>query len=529
MLEIEALVERWQPTSRTRLLMDADQVARDPRLALAGMDLGSRGGLRIFPRGGGSPATPEERFAERYRRAKGSVDVSPSRMQEAAFARVHMADLLLVGRALEAGSTQHSRLRDIPPGTRVQLMTRTLERIEDMSDELLRVGAAEGRTRKGMEWELERTRAFLSPDILEDVAQAIVKRRWDDGTRMFMEGLGTVAAMVPSLGGLSRSMLSLSSSLMTGNFTFISAPTDVPATTMMALRAADEVMREKDVHALAAVVPDDTSHLMGIVAESPRVEGLVMFEEGEAALDAAAQATALGKAVVGAWETSDVAIVWDGVDVASAAEVIVRSRFTDSGRLPSSIGKVLVQENAREALVSALEAEIHSLQVGLPSDPSTDIGPVASLGALEHIQDVVREAIELGGHVIHGGERINWRSEADPVGMYFQPTLMVDCDTGMRISHEGLVGPVLPVCSVRDAKEARAISCRPQRPGRVWIWATSRADRDRLVDGMRVPGIVFFGERPGGTVKAMDLADAWGTLTLAERLSYKTWRGPVGQ
>ncbi len=529
MLEIEALVERWQPTSRTRLLMDADQVARDPRLALVGKDVSQRGGLRIFPRGGGAPATPEERFAERYRRAKGSVDVSPSRMQEAAFARVHMVDLILVGRALEAGSAQHSRLRDIPPGTRVQLMTRVLERMEEMSDDLLKVGTAEWRTRKGMEWEMERIRAFLSPDVLEDMAQAIVKRRWDDGTRMFMEGLGTVAVMVPSLGSLSRAMLSLGSSLMTGNFTFVSAPTAVPATTLMALRAADEVMREKGVQALAAVVPDDASHLTGIVSESPRVEGLVMFEEGEAALDAAAQATALGKAVVGAWETSEVAIVWDGVDVASAAEEIVRSRFTDSGSLPSSIGKVLVQEDAQDAMVSALEAEMNSLQVGLPSDPSTDIGPVRSLGALEHIQDVVREAIELGGRVIHGGERINWRSEADPVGMYFQPTLLVDCDTGMRISNERLVGPVLPVCSVKDAKEARAISCRPQRPGRVWIWATSRADRDRLVDGMRVPGIVFFGERPGGSARAMELADAWGTMALAERLSYKTWRGPVGQ
>jgi hypothetical protein len=339
-LEIEALVERWQPTSRTRLLMDADQVARDPRLALVGKDVGQRGGLRIFPRGGGAPATPEERFAERYRRARGSVDVSPSRMQEAAFARVHMVDLIQVGHALEAGSAQHSRLRDIPPGTRVQLMTRILERMEEMSDDLLRVGTAEGRTRKGMEWEMERIRAFLSPDVLEDMAQAIVKRRWDDGTRMFMEGLGTVAVMVPSLGSLSRAMLSLGSSLMTGNFTFVSAPTAVPATTMMALRAADEVMREKGVQALAAVVPDDASHLMGIVSESPRVEGLVMFEEGEAALDAAAQATALGKAVVGAWETSEVAIVWDGVDVTSAAEEIVRSRFTDSGSLPSSIGKV---------------------------------------------------------------------------------------------------------------------------------------------------------------------------------------------
>ena len=48
-----------------------------------------------------------------------------------------------------------------------------------------------------------------------------------------------------------------------------------------------------------------------------------------------------------------------------------------------------------------------------------------------------------------------------------------------------------------------------------------------LEDGAH--GIVFFGRKPGGTVRAMDLADAWGALELAQRLSYKSWRGPVGQ
>ena len=38
-LEIEALVGNWQQSGRTKLLMDADLVARDPRLALAGTEV----------------------------------------------------------------------------------------------------------------------------------------------------------------------------------------------------------------------------------------------------------------------------------------------------------------------------------------------------------------------------------------------------------------------------------------------------------------------------------------------------------
>jgi len=525
-LEIEALVDDWQQTGNTKLLMDADLVAQDPRLALAGRGLKGRSGRRLFGRGGETAMTAEERFAEAYRTTHGSAVVSPSEMEEAAFARVHQADLLLVGRSLETGAGEHARLRDIRPSTRAQLLGSVLQALEAGKDAIYAAGIAEGHTRKGLDWEMERIRAFLASDVLEKMASSILKRRWDDGTRMFMEGLGTVAVMVPCLGGLSRAVRSLASSLMTGNFTALAAPCEAPATTMVVLRIASEVLAQRDVKAMTAFVPYDMPHIRSILAESPRVDAMVMFEGGEQAQQAAAQASAQGKAVVGAWETTDVAIVWDDVDVESAAAQIVGARFTDSGRLPSTIGRVLVHRDARDAFMSALEKETHKLRIGQASDPATDVGPLTSLSELERLIEVIEEAGQLGARVVHGGSRINWKGEMDPLGMHFQPTLVEDCDAGMRIMNEHLAGPVLPVCTVDEAKEAKGLSCQPRQSGRVWIWATSRADRDRLVDGLRAPGIIFFGRRPGGTVRAMELSDAWGALELAERLSYSSWRGP---
>jgi acyl-CoA reductase-like NAD-dependent aldehyde dehydrogenase len=528
-LELRALIGGWQPTLSTRLFLDADKVARDPVLALAASGAVRRGGRRLFARGPSAPQTPEERFTEVYRRNVGPMEVSQSRIEEAAFARVHLADMLLVGRALEHGLGQHARLRSISPGTRAQLLREMMVALDGRADDMVRMGAAEGRTRKGMEWELERIRAYLAPEVLEGFASRLGKHKYKDGTRLFVEGLGTVGAMVPTHGGPSRAVLSLACSLMTGNFTFLSAPPLAPLTTMLVADVAHEVLEAHRVDALSAMVPDGSRELLGILSESPRVDALVMFEQGSDSLEAAAQATALDKSVVGAWDTVDVAVVWDGADLVSAARAIVRSRFTDTGRLPSSIGRVLVHKDVRDETIKALVNELSSLRVGLPTDHSTDVGPVGSLATLEHLQEVVSEAMQLGARLVHGGERINWKSEADPLGLYFQPTLLDECDTGMRIMNEPIVGPVLPVCSVPDAESARALSCVPRRPGRVWIWATSRADRDRLVDGLRAPGILFFGRQPECEVRAVDLSDAWGALELAERLSYKSWRGPVGQ
>lgn len=527
MLEVLALIKDWEETAEHRLFLDADRVVRDPRLAVAGVTSGK--GARRFLSRGGAASTPEARYVELYRREVGPVGVTPSMLEEAAYARLHLADVLTVGRALDHACSQHRRIRDIPTRTRVQLLRLFLEVLRERGEELVAAGLAEGRTRKGMDLEIERISAFLSTEVLEGIASNLLKRKWDDGTRMFTEGLGTVGVMVPPLGGPSRTAISLAASLMTGNYTLMAAPCDAPVSTAVVAKAADDVLRERGVHAVSAMVPDAAHPMLGVLSESPRVDALVLFQGGERELEACAQAHALGKAVVGAWETTDVAIVWDGVDVASAAEHIVASRFTDSGRTPSAIGRVLVHPDAHDELVSALEGELHGLRVGLPSDPSTDVGPVASLGDLERLEEVVAEACELGAQVLHGGTRINWKSEAEPVGLYFQPTLITGCDAGMRIMNERLVGPVLPICRVPDEATARKLACMPRRPGRAWIWATSRADRDRLVEGLRAPGIVFFGRQPEGPVRAMDLADAWGALELAERLSYKSWRGPVGQ
>ena len=54
-MEVEALIEDWRPTSGTRLVVDADKMARDPKLALVGCPLGGRMSRRLFPPSGEQP------------------------------------------------------------------------------------------------------------------------------------------------------------------------------------------------------------------------------------------------------------------------------------------------------------------------------------------------------------------------------------------------------------------------------------------------------------------------------------------
>ena len=73
MLEIEALVEGWERSGLTRLLVDADQAAMDPRLALAGKEVRTRPGRKIFSRSGAQGSSAEERFAMAYHASRREI------------------------------------------------------------------------------------------------------------------------------------------------------------------------------------------------------------------------------------------------------------------------------------------------------------------------------------------------------------------------------------------------------------------------------------------------------------------------
>jgi aldehyde dehydrogenase (NAD+) len=71
-----------------------------------------------------------------------------------------------------------------------------------------------------------------------------------------------------------------------------------------------------------------------------------------------------------------------------------------------------------DRLVELLKLSFTQIKIGDPRDEDTVVGPLVDRAAVGHFQEVIQQAIELGGKVEYGGRVI------DRPGYYVEPTLI---------------------------------------------------------------------------------------------------------
>ncbi len=143
-------------------------------------------------------------------------------------------------------------------------------------------------------------------------------------------------------------------------------------------------------------------------------------------------------------------VVFADANLDEALPVIVNSILQNAGQTCSAGSRLLVQEDAHDAVVDAVAKRFAAVTIGPgPKDP--DLGPLISKQQLERVRgymDVGRsEATLVAGGDAPTGEHLKG-------GYYFSPTLFGAVPPDARIAREEVFGPVLAVTKFRDTDEA---------------------------------------------------------------------------
>lgn len=93
-----------------------------------------------------------------------------------------------------------------------------------------------------------------------------------------------------------------------------------------------------------------------------------------------------------------------------------------------------------------------NLVVGHGAAKDTTMGPVTVPQTLEKIAAQVEDAVAKGGRVLTGGKRIG-STDGDGDGYFFEPTVIADVTSGMRMADEESFGPVLGVYRFEGEEE----------------------------------------------------------------------------
>jgi succinate-semialdehyde dehydrogenase/glutarate-semialdehyde dehydrogenase len=129
-------------------------------------------------------------------------------------------------------------------------------------------------------------------------------------------------------------------------------------------------------------------------------------------------------------------IVHEDADLERAAPRVANSGFRRAGQACTSTQRLFVHTAVVEPFTRLLKAAIDKLPCGDPHDPKTIVGPMISEKDAIRAETLVREAVEQGAKLLHGGER---------KGPLLYPTVLTNVRTDMRVMCEEIFAPVLSI------------------------------------------------------------------------------------
>ncbi|MDP2218042.1 MAG: NAD-dependent succinate-semialdehyde dehydrogenase [Methanolobus sp.] len=165
---------------------------------------------------------------------------------------------------------------------------------------------------------------------------------------------------------------------------------------------------------------------------------------------------------------SDPFIVLGDANVEMAAKVGVASRFLNSGQTCIAAKRFIVTESVTEEFTERFVELTGKLTIGDPLDPKTDIGPMVREEQLRIIEDQVQDAISRGAKVLVPGGRM--KSE----GYMYSPTVLAGVSTDMRVMREETFGPVAPIITIKDEKEAMELANDSEFGLGASVWSQDR-------------------------------------------------------
>jgi aldehyde dehydrogenase (NAD+) len=144
-------------------------------------------------------------------------------------------------------------------------------------------------------------------------------------------------------------------------------------------------------------------------------------------------------------------IVEPDADLDLATRAILFGAVGTSGQRCTSTRRLLVQASIADELIRRLCQAYGQVTIGDPLDPQTLMGPLVTPQAVEGMCSAIQSAIEQGGTVVYGGQRL-----ADRPGNFVQPTIIEMPEQSSQMKQETFA-PILYVLRYQDLDEAIAM------------------------------------------------------------------------
>lgn len=263
------------------------------------------------------------------------------------------------------------------------------------------------------------------------------------------------------------------------------------------------------------------------ILRHPAVKAVSLTGSSRAGSQVAALAASQIKPAVLELGGSDPSIVLADADIDKAVEVLALSRIINAGQSCIAAKRLIVMNEVYDEFVEKLHKRLAALKMGDPSDPQTQVGPIARADLRDGLHRQVEMTVEQGGICLLGGEM------PEGPGYFYPVTLLVDVTNEMQASCEETFGPIAVVMKVDSEQEALQIANDTPYglAASIWTADTEKAIKmASLIEAGQVAinGIVKSDPRlPSGGVKQSGYGRELGPHGIMEFVNIQQiWVGP---
>ena len=141
-------------------------------------------------------------------------------------------------------------------------------------------------------------------------------------------------------------------------------------------------------------------------------------------------------------------IVFDDADIDMAVKGAIASKYRNAGQTCVCANRILVQDGVYDAFAKKLSGAVSAMKVGYGTETGTVIGPLIDMKAVEKVEEHVHDAVAKGAKIVVGGKRHSLG------GTFYEPTVLTDVNTQMKVTREETFGPVAPLFRFSSDRQA---------------------------------------------------------------------------
>lgn len=147
-------------------------------------------------------------------------------------------------------------------------------------------------------------------------------------------------------------------------------------------------------------------------------------------------------------------LVFADADIENVVSAVIAGIFAASGQSCVAGSRLLVQRPLLPVILERLKARTEQIIIGAPTDPTTQMGPLATRKQRDHALALIKASLDAGAVLITGGTIPPDFTE----GFYLHPTILLCQDPATPCLQEEFFAPVLSVMAFDTEAEALALA-----------------------------------------------------------------------